>query len=489
MIVGRLCAAFGLLLLLALAACVASPTAITSPIPTIASVPSPAISPPATSAPSTGDGRFGACFFGQKLNRTDLPCAELQKVGIQSSFFGAWRGELEPQPGEYDWSSLDPVVDGALKCGVQPMLKITTASGPGKADDAPPQDMAAYSRFVSALAQHFRGRVRSYAIENEVGNSSKVWTAETYEPLLATAREAIQRADPTAQVLDGLVTLQTSLIYRAHELYTAGRAQEAVDMLVRYKTYMRREARDLPTTQQKLVGWLEGSDHRRIIALMDALFAQPNIFDAVQIHYLQDAWELIPETISWVRNWAPNKPYEFWEIGFGWEGQQFTEENHAAGVVKTLIMALGEGADRVVYEPYYEDTPAGFAVPTKEPDAPRLPMQERKNGRALMTAGGPRLAATAYEVMARQLGGYTAAEPVAPSELQRSGSGLGAEVWAYRFVTPRGDVYVVWAGEDTTVTLPIPVAQVAVTDITGRLTTAAAAVVPIGPTPVFVSAP
>jgi hypothetical protein len=211
--------------------------------------------------------------------------------------------------------------------------------------------------------------------------------------------------------------------------------------------------------------------------------------DAVQVHYLQDAWELIPETISWIRNWAPNKPFEFWEIGFGWEGKQFTEAGHAAGVVKTLVMALGEGASRVLYEPYYENTPAGFVVPTKEPDAPRLPMQERKNGRALMTAGGPRLAATAYEVMSSQLGGYVAAGPVAMLGPTPSGPGSGVEVWAYRFVTPGGDVYVVWAKEDTTVTLPIPAAQVAVTGITGSLTTADPAVLQVSPSPVFVSTP
>ena len=79
--------------------------------------------------------------------------------------------------------------------------------------------------------------------------------------------------------------------------------------------------------------------------------------------------------------------------------------------------------------------------------------------------------------MVNQLSGYQSAKPL----------DLGAGVWAYRFATPRGDVYVVWAKESTTVRLPLAVAQVTVTDVSGGTTTADPAVLPVGASPIFIS--
>jgi hypothetical protein len=202
------------------------------------------------------------------------------------------------------------------------------------------------------------------------------------------------------------------------------------------------------------------------------LRANPSTFDTVQLHYLQDAWELIPEYVSWARAWFPGKEVEFWEIGYGWSGEEtgqpFAEESHAAGVVITLVSALGEGASRVIYEPYWEETKPGA-----EDQA------ARKFGRGLVTAEGSRLAATAYGVMTSQLGGYQKAERL----------DLGVGVWIYHFTTPRGDVYVVWARQNTSVRLPVAAARVTVTDIRVSTSQADPATLLVGASPVFVSAP
>lgn len=65
-----------------------------------AEAPAPGLPPP---VPVTiEDARFGASFFSPKLNSADLPCADLQTMGIRTTFFGAWWGQIEPEPGQYD---------------------------------------------------------------------------------------------------------------------------------------------------------------------------------------------------------------------------------------------------------------------------------------------------------------------------------------------------------------------------------------------------
>jgi len=426
--------------------------------------------PPAT--PAAGDARFGACFLSTKLNVTDLPCADLQEMGVHNTFFGAWWGQVEPQPGKYDWSSVDGPVDAALACGVEPVIKISAGPGPGQ-DSTPPEDLDAYGRFVAALAEHLKGRVRAYAIENELNNGRMVsWTGETYGPVRAAAYEAIKSVDPEATVLDSGLTMQGYLPARASELVQAGKPDEAIAILQRFEASMTRTQKDLPATEEDLSRWLGNDVNQRGVGLMEELRESQDTFDAVQLHFLQDAWDLIPEYASWAKAWFPGKPFEFWEIGYGWPGEEagepFSEEGHAAGVIKTLVSALGEGASRVIYEPYWEEIKPGAED-----------RAARKFGRGLVTPDGPRLAATAFGTMVKQLSGYTEAEL----------ADLGAEVWAYRFATPRGDIYVVWAEQETTVDLPLAAAQVTVTDMLGATAEADPSALPVGTSPVFVTAP
>jgi hypothetical protein len=432
----------------------------------------PATAPPVTAPPPAADSQFGAVFFQRQLNVTSLPCADLEPMGIRSTFFGAWMGAIVRGSGDYAWSDLDATVDAALACGVAPLLKVSAGANSSYSGPAP-ADLGEWESFCFALAEHYRGKVLAYAIENEIDKPRMAWTGEDYGRQRAAAYAAIKRADPAAYVLDSGLTESAYLVARADELQQAGQAQEALDMLARFNAASRLHGNDqaptIPTTARALTTWLARPAARRQIGLVEDLRQHPETVDAIQLHFLTSAWEQIPEYVSWMKGWFPGKPVEFWETGYGYGGADFSEQDHANGVVKMMVSELGEGTARVIYEPYLEDIPPG-ATSAKA---------VRKFGNGLVTPDGPRLAATAYRTMAGQLSGYQQAERL----------DLGAGVWAYRFTTPREDVYVVWAGSDNTVSLPLPDAQVTVIDIAGGTSLARSSSLPAGTNPIFVTIP
>jgi hypothetical protein len=82
-----------------------------------------------------------------------------------------------------------------------------------------PEDVAAFGRFVEAVAAHFKGRNVRYEIWNEP-NTAQFWTpspnASEYGALLREAVAAIHRADPSARVSSGGVSrVDMSFLSRA----------------------------------------------------------------------------------------------------------------------------------------------------------------------------------------------------------------------------------------------------------------------------------
>jgi Cellulase (glycosyl hydrolase family 5) len=82
-----------------------------------------------------------------------------------------------------------------------------------------PQDVAAFSRFAEAAAEHFKGRNVRYEIWNEP-NTSEFWkpspNASEYAILLREAVAAIRRADPSAKVSSGgLARFDTTFLSKA----------------------------------------------------------------------------------------------------------------------------------------------------------------------------------------------------------------------------------------------------------------------------------
>src|SRR5437899_6543045 len=81
-----------------------------------------------------------------------------------------WAG-VEPQPGRFDWSQYDSLVEAATGAGISLEMSLTGpapawATGNGVRGVFRP-DAPKFGRFARAAAEHFRGRVRRYSIWNE----------------------------------------------------------------------------------------------------------------------------------------------------------------------------------------------------------------------------------------------------------------------------------------------------------------------------------
>lgn len=127
--------------------------------------------------------------------------------------------EIEPSgPGQYvdpnfgtsTWEKYDDIVKQAHDLGLELILRLDTSPGwvrSSAAQDghAPPKDLAEWRRFVSVVAERYRGKVGHYQIWNEP-NLAIEWggqavDAAAYTRLLMAAYEAVRANDPSARVL------------------------------------------------------------------------------------------------------------------------------------------------------------------------------------------------------------------------------------------------------------------------------------------------
>jgi hypothetical protein len=137
--------------------------------------------------------------------------AGLQANGIRyvrQSF--SW-AEIEPTPGQYVWDRYDVIVDSLNQRGISPVAVLhrspTWIRSPAGAAafDAPPADLAAYERFVVAVATRYGERVpfiQIWDLPNRSGNwGNAPPDAAAYVSLLAIGSNAARGANPNAVIL------------------------------------------------------------------------------------------------------------------------------------------------------------------------------------------------------------------------------------------------------------------------------------------------
>lgn len=125
-------------------------------------------------------------------------------------------GRCEPRKGEYDFAWLDQIVDRLRSIGIQPWFNLGYGNRlytPEAPDDFAvgwvplwdEQALAAWLRFVRALAGHFADRVKHWEIWNEP-NIRNFWKPHKSDPaeyvkFVAITAPVVRQAVPGAQIL------------------------------------------------------------------------------------------------------------------------------------------------------------------------------------------------------------------------------------------------------------------------------------------------
>ncbi len=124
---------------------------------------------------------------------------------LQSGWTGTDRGN-----GRYDFSWLDPIIDGMRADGVQPWLSLSYGNdryqGGGRIGrDSPLPTGAgrqAWLAYVKAVATRYRGRVREYELWNEPDLNPLI-DAAGYADFAFETEQVIRAADPKAGIIFG----------------------------------------------------------------------------------------------------------------------------------------------------------------------------------------------------------------------------------------------------------------------------------------------
>ena len=402
--------------------------------------------------------------------------------------FAVW-GNIEPTRGKYQWGPIDALVAEYQKAGFAGFQLDLSALSPwasrvqpklGNPGDAFPKDeyLDDYAKFVGAVVERYdhdgvgdmpglRYPVRDYGIEREF---TGFWpgTADEYLRLLKTAYPAVKAADPQAQVL--LVALLMADVFDGSPT-----AAQIDQRLAKTPTYMRKSA----------------SDIERILAACSS-------YDVVDFHSLGDYTE-IPSTAAWIRarlakDGCGDKPIWIGDafpmsylVGFGGfvppipfapataatrddvvatltsvadpaaadhaSAQAWLYAETSRCLVKKLVVSAGAGMAGINIG-NMEDWKTGVSGVDKAA-VPALGASmfmgltdttvtaSRPGGNLAYTgqdwsrarrAGSPRPGFLALQMSVSKIGSYTAVAKL----------DLGAGVWAYRFDTSGGPVWVLW---------------------------------------------
>lgn len=117
---------------------------------------------------------------------------------------------IEHGPDDFDWETLDRVVDGADAFGFKVLLSVTHApdwTRPVEEESGPPSDYEQFGRFMKRLARRYEGRVAAYELWNEP-NLAREWRGDKLDParfaaLVAEGAAGVRAGDPAAVVISG----------------------------------------------------------------------------------------------------------------------------------------------------------------------------------------------------------------------------------------------------------------------------------------------
>jgi hypothetical protein len=207
--------------------------------------------------PNTDVNPYGANFFLEreveawKRERTVQMARDAGIGWARQEFIWA---EIEPAPGEFNWSKYDDIVALLQRNNIQVIARLdrppawARANASATGSSGPPDDFEAYGRFVRAFAEHYRGKINYFQIWNEP-NLGREWNDAPIDPvaytkLLKIAYQNAKAIDPNIHILSAPLAITlgetftpNSTQYRnmndlqfLEEMYAAG-AKDYFDIL------------------------------------------------------------------------------------------------------------------------------------------------------------------------------------------------------------------------------------------------------------------
>jgi hypothetical protein len=183
----------------------------------------PVISP-ASPAPSANASVYGISLSADYLDvQRSLVAFDLaHRAGAAWLRFSIDWEEVEPQKGQFDWHVHDQLVTKAradqmnILGGLRYSTSWNNTRPPGDkssvpATHYPPADYGAWARYVYLAVSRYKADIHYWEVWNEP-DLQHFWcgTASQYAHLLAVAYDAIKRADPTAKIVLGGLSLNGS---------------------------------------------------------------------------------------------------------------------------------------------------------------------------------------------------------------------------------------------------------------------------------------
>ena len=119
--------------------------------------------------------------------------------------------QIEPEKGVYRWDKLDGAVNALKAAGVNIILHPVHAPQWAWTSDKVgyPKDPADFARFMSAVAQRYKGKVAGYQIWNEPNFAHETGphaSTSHYAAILKAGYTSVKAVDPSAIVISGALT-------------------------------------------------------------------------------------------------------------------------------------------------------------------------------------------------------------------------------------------------------------------------------------------
>ncbi|WP_211370446.1 GH39 family glycosyl hydrolase [Nonomuraea turkmeniaca] len=146
----------------------------------------------------------------------------LSRLGAKWARVQTGWGRCETEPGRYDFTWLDGIVDNLAAAGVETMFSVTFGNALYM-PDVPHESavgyvpiyyegaLSAWTRFVRALAKRYRGRVTHWEVWNEP-NIPQFWqprqvSGRDYAQLVRVTAQAVRAEIPDATIIGGATSL------------------------------------------------------------------------------------------------------------------------------------------------------------------------------------------------------------------------------------------------------------------------------------------